>query len=744
MALKKIQLRPGIFREGTNYANQGGWYDCDKIRFRSSFPEKMKGWAKNSTTQFIGTCRAMIAWGTLAGQNYVGLGTTSKYYVQVSSGGSFIDITPIRATSTLSASNLMSTNNGSAAIYIRDAVNAGSAVVGDYVNIANAVAVGGITAANINTQTGWLVTSVFSATAPVVANPITVAATTNTISVLWANNTLEVGNFVFFSGITGPINGVPASDINSATAGPLVVTSLLGPSGARTGFTVRVATTSGGAPASGGGSAYTISVSDIKLTVGAAATSTAAGGTTAGPPATTLSYQLQVGLNVPVTGDGWGAGPWSRNGWGTAYGSLTPTSTLRLWSHDTFGQDLIINVRDGGIYYEAQTSIAASTATAPVRAVNITSLTGANNAPVVSREVAVSGSSRHVIAFACNPYGATAASPLLIRWSSAEDPADWQPRETNTAGDIVMSTGSQFITQIHAKQQIVIWTDISMYALEYVGAPYYFGLQQIGYGTSIIGPGAKSSVDDTVYWMGNTAFYTYNGTIKQLNCTVKDYIFSRLNSQQSQKIVSGTNLALGEVMWFYVSNSSPGPDYPIDSYVTYNYLQDVWYYGSLARTAWLDFAQNGLPIATGEDRYLYNHEVGNDDGSTNPASPIEAYIESSPFEIEDGDSFVFVRQIFPDLTFDNSTSASPPTATFTISGYNYPGAGITEPSLINSFGPDTAPVTAVSTSELNQFTQQVSLRMRARSVSVKLSSDGLGVAWRFGAPRFEIRTDGRR
>lgn len=740
MALKKIQLRPGIFREGTNYANQGGWYDCDKIRFRSSFPEKMKGWIKNSTTQFIGTCRAMIAWGTLAGQNYVGLGTTSKYYVQISSGGSFIDITPIRVTTTYTTANLISVNSGSAAIYIRDATNAVSANVGDYVNIANALTVGGIDAANINTQTGWILTGVFSSTAAVVSNPITVPVTTNTVNVLWASNTLEVGNFVFFSGITGTINGVPASDFNAA---PLVVTGLLGPSGARTGFTVRVATTSGGTQASGGGSSYTLSVSDVKMTVGAAATSTAVGGTQASP-ATTLSYQLQVGLNVSSVGDGWGSGTWSRLGWGTGYGGVTTSTALRLWSHDTFGQDLIINVRDGGIYYEAQASIAASTVTAPVRAVNIISLTGANNPPTVSREVAVAGTSRHVLAFACNPYGQSTASPMLIRWSSAEDAADWQPRETNSAGDIIMSTGSQFITQIHAKQQIVIWTDISMYALAYVGAPYYFGLEQIGYGTSIIGPNAKSSVDDTVYWMGDTAFYSYNGSIKQLNCTVKDYIFSRLNNDQAQKIVSGTNLALGEVMWFYVSNSSPSPDYPIDSYVTYNYLQDIWYYGSLSRSAWLDFAQNGLPIATGEDRYLYNHEVGNDDGSTKPATPIEAYITSSPFEIEDGDSFVFVRQIYPDLTFNNSDGTSAPSATFTISGYNYPGAGITEPTLVNSFGPDTATVTAVSTTELNQFTQQISLRMRARSVAVKLSSTGLGVAWRFGAPRFEIRTDGRR
>lgn len=741
MALKKIQLRPGIFREGTNYANQGGWFDCDKIRFRETFPEKMKGWVKNTTSQFIGICRAMIAWGTLAGQNYVGLGTTSKYYVQLSTGGAFIDITPIRVTSTLSSANLFSVNNGSASIYIRDVTNATTASVGDYVGVSGAIAVGGITATNLNTDLGWLVTGVFAVTAGLVLNPITTTNGTKVISVAWANNPLEIGNLVSVAGLTGgTIGGITTAEMS----GVFVVTGILTSGVTVTGFTYSVPTTDATSTATGGGSTYTIAVSDIKVVVGAAATSTATGGTTSGPPATTLSYQIQVGLNISGMGDGWGSGAWSRGGWGTPYANISATSALRLWSHDTFGQDLIINVRDGGIYYEAQASIAASTATVPVRAVNITSLAGANNPPTVSREVAVSGTSRHVLAFACNAYGAAVASPLLIRWSSAEDVTDWQPRTENSAGDIIMSTGSQFITQIHAKQQIVVWTDISMYALEYVGAPYYFGLQQIGYGTSIIGPNAKSSVDDSVYWMGDSAFYRYNGRIEQLNCTVKDYIFSRLNTDQTGKIVSGTNLALGEVMWFYASTSSPAPDYPIDSYVTYNYLQQVWYYGSLARTAWLDFAQNGLPIATGEDSYLYNHEVGNNDGSTNPASPITAYIESSPFEIEEGDSFIFVRQIFPDLTFNNSTGPAAPSATFTISGYNYPGAGITDPASVNGFGPDTAAVTAVSTTELNQFTQQISLRMRARSVAVKLSSDGLGVSWRFGAPRFEIRTDGRR
>lgn len=734
MALQKIQLRPGVFREGTEYSNQGGWYDCDKIRFRSGLPEKMKGWVKNTTTQFIGTCRSLIAWGTLSGQNYIGLGTTSKYYVQTSSGGNFIDITPIRTVTTLTA-NQMSANNGSANIYVRDATNADTAIVGDYVNIANAVTFAGIPVGSINTQTGWEVIGVFSSNAPIVTNPITTTNGTKTISVAWANNTLEIGNFISVAGLTGgTIGGITTAEMS----GVFVVTGILTSGTTVTGFTYSVPTTNASSTATGGGNTYTIGVDDIKITVGAAATSKAVGGSTAGPPATTISYQLSVGLNVQVTGDGWGAGAWSREGWGEGFGTLTPTQTLRLWSNDTYGQDLLINPRDDGIYYETQASIAASTVTAPVRAVNITTLAGANNCPTVSREVAVSGTSRHVLAFACNPYGEATADPMLIRWSAAEDVTDWQPRIENDSGDIRMSTGSQFITQIHSKQQIVIWTDISMYALEYVGAPYTFALQQIGYGTSIIGPNAKSAVDDVVYWMGDTTFYRYGGRIEQIPCTVKDYIFSRLNFSQAEKITSGTNLAIGEVMWFYVSTTSPGPDYPIDSYVTYNYLQDVWYYGSLARTAWLDFAQDGLPIATGEDLYLYNHESGYDDGSTTPASPITAYIESSGIEIGDGDSMMFVRQIYPDLTFANST-ASDPLATFTISARNYPGAGVSQT--------DNAPVDRTYNGlslPVGQFTEQLSLRLRGRAVAVKIGSDALGVAWRLGAPRFEMRSDGRR
>jgi hypothetical protein len=629
MALKKIELRPGVYREGTQYSNQGGWYDCNKIRFRSGLPEKMKGWIKNSTTQLTGICRALIAWSTLFGQNYVGLGTTSKYYVQKSSGGNYIDITPIRRTVTLGA-NSMACTNLLKTVVITD--NANEASAGDYVTITGATTFGGIPAADLNKE--QLITE----------------TTLNTIT----------------------------------------------------------------------------------ITVATAATSTTTGG---GTP--TLAYQISTGLDTVVTGDGWGAGPYSRDTWGSSYGDITVSQQLRLWSHDTYGEDLIMCVRDGGIYFESQADIETSTVDVPVRAKSFAQInallpvpyTGPNVPPVVSREIAVAGA-RNVIAFACNPYGDTVQDGLLIRWSASEDPTDWQPRTDNDAGDLRIPTGSQIITQIHTKLQIVVWTELSMFALTYTGPPDTFGLEQIGYGTSIIAPNAKAAVDDVVYWMGNTTFYVYNGKITQLPCTVKDYVFTNMNMSQAGKITCGTNLALGEVIWFYPSTSSTEPD----SYVTYNYINDIWYYGTLGRSAWLDFASDGLPIATGLDSYLYNHEVGYDDGSTNPPAPIEAYITSSPFEIGDGDSMMFVRQIYPDLTFRDSSAATP-SATFTLTAYNYPGSGPTQP--------DTAPVSAV-TSNITQFTEQVSLRMRGRSATMKISSVDLGVAWRLGVPRFEMRTDGRR
>ncbi len=711
MALQKIQLRPGIFREGTRYSNQGGWYDCDKIRFRSGLPEKMKGWVLNNNQMFEGTCRSLIQWSSLTAQNYIGLGTEKKYYVLYDN--SYVDITPVVRTVTLAA-NQMSATNGSNRVYIRDVDN--EAVVGDYVTISGATTFAGIPVGDLNKE--QTIVTVTNLTKTLGSTDMSATNGSQNLVITWANNNLAVGHYVTITGATG-FAGIPTGDINTTHVITAVATNTI---------TVVVATAAT-SDATGGGAA-TLTVNDIGINVATAATSTAVGG---GTP--TLAYQLSVGLDTVVDGPGWGAGPWggpitdeypSGVGWGESYGNITITQQLRLWTNDNYGQDLIINPRGGGIYYEAQSDIEAGN-----RAVNITTFETPSYAPTLSQSVAVFGPTRNVIAFGCNPYDDNVQDPMLIRWSASENPGDWQPRADNDAGDFRLAAGSQFITHQETKQEIVIWTDIAVFSMRYVGPPFTFGLEQLGYGTSIIGPNAKVAVDDRVYWMGATAFFGYAGRIEQIPCAVKQYVFSDLNYNQAAKITCGTNVALGEVIWFYPSLNAQ----EVDRYVTYNYIENVWYYGSLARTAWLDFADQGLPIATGADNKLYNHEIGYDDGSTDPVTPINAYIQSSPFEIGDGDSMMFVRQIYPDVTFVESTTPQP-SATFTLLAQNYPGAPEGEQT-------DSATAQAVAT-ELNEFTQQVSMRLRGRAAAMRVESTGTGVAWRLGVPRFEMRTDGRR
>jgi hypothetical protein len=800
MALQKIQLRPGIFREGTRYSNQGGWYDCDKIRFRSGLPEKMKGWVLNNNDTFLGTCRSLIQWSSLTAQNYIGLGTEKKYYVLYN--GSYIDITPVVRTVTLAA-NQMSATNGSKRIYIRDVDN--EAVVGDYVTISGATGspdFAGIPVSEINKE--HVLVDVTNLTKTIGATDMSATNGSQNLVITWANNNLSVGHYVTITGATG-FAGIPSGDINtthvitaarnksitltedsmSATNGSQNLVITWASNGLAVGdfVTIANATTFAGIPAidintrhvitavatntitvvvatpatstATGGGAASLTVNDIVVSVATPATSTATGGaaatltvndvaidvvttatsTAVGGGTPTLAYQLSVGLDTVVDGPGWGAGPWggpvtdaypSGVGWGESYGNITITQQLRLWTNDNYGQDLIINPRGGGIYYETQSDIEAGN-----RAVNITTFETPSYAPTLSQAVAVFGPTRNVIAFGCNPYDDNVQDPMLIRWSASENVGDWQPRADNDAGDFRLAAGSQFITHQETKQEIVIWTDIAVFSMRYVGPPFTFGLEQLGYGTSIIGPNAKVAVDDRVYWMGATAFFGYAGRIEQIPCAVKQYVFSDLNYNQAAKITCGTNVALGEVIWFYPSADAE----EVDRYVTYNYLENVWYYGSLARTAWLDFADQGLPIATGTDNKLYDHEVGYDDGSTNPVTPISAYIQSSPFEIGDGDSMMFVRQIYPDVTFVEST-VSQPSATFTLLAQNYPGAPEGEQI-------DSATAQAVAT-ELNEFTQQVSLRLRGRAAAMRVESTGEGVAWRLGVPRFEMRTDGRR
>jgi len=438
-------------------------------------------------------------------------------------------------------------------------------------------------------------------------------------------------------------------------------------------------------------------------------------------------YQINVGLDTSVVGTGWGAGTWSRGAWNSAASVDLITDTLRVWTHDNFGENLLINVMNGGIYYWQPSGGLTNNP-----AVAISSLAGANTAPTIATKVLVSDVDRHVIAFGCDPLNNIGTQdPLLIRFSDQENVVDWFPTPENTAGDLRLGSGSKIVTAVETRQQILVFTDVSLHAMQYIGPPFTFGINMISENTTIRSPIAVAAVEDTVYWMGKNEFYVYNGGVQTLPCSVKDYVFSNFNSAQAEKCFAAVNSSFSEVWWFYPSSSSDNND----RYVVYNYLQRVWYYGTMVRTAWIDRGVEENPIAAARDGYLYNHEVGFDDGSTTPASAITSYIESSQFDIGEGDNFSFVRRLIPDLTFRSST-ALPPTANFTLKARNFPGGAYLQNN--------SKAVEKTASVPVEQFTQDAHVRLRGRSVAVRVDSDSTGTGWRLGSPRIDVRSDGRR
>ena len=440
------------------------------------------------------------------------------------------------------------------------------------------------------------------------------------------------------------------------------------------------------------------------------------------------TYQINVGLDTSVTGSGWGAGAWARGTWGSAATVDLITDTLRIWTHDNFGEDLLMNVMNGGIYYWDASAVNALSNPA----VALSDLAGADLAPTIATKVIISDVDRHVIAFGCDPLeNIGQQDPLLIRFSDQENVVDWNPTTTNTAGDLRLGSGSKIVTAIETRQQILVFTDVSLHAMQYIGPPFTFGINMISENITIRSPISVAAVEDTVYWMGKNEFYVYNGGVQTLPCSVRDYVFSDFNATQAEKCFASVNSSFSEIWWFYPSANSDNND----RYVVYNYLQNIWYYGNLTRTAWVDRGVNETPIAAGRDGYLYNHEVGFDDGSTNPASAITAYIESSQFDLGEGDQFSFVRRLIPDLTFRTST-AETPTANFTLKARNFPGGAYLQTN--------SKAVEKTASVPVEQFTQDAHIRLRGRSMAIRVDSDVTGTGWRLGSPRIDIRTDGRR
>jgi len=620
MPLTKLQFRPGIVRETTDYTNEGGWFDCDKIRFRNGYPETIGGWTRYTSTPFAGTCRSLHNWAALDGDLLTGLGTNLKFYIV--DGSAPVDITPIRRTVTLGSDPIETVAAGSGVVIVSDVGH--GALLNDYVTISGATAVDGITTGELNKE----------------------------------HQITEI-----------------------------------------------------------------IDTDSYKIDTGGSATS---GSVSGGGASVDAEYQINTGLDTAVFGTGWGAGPWGSGGWGSPATTTIPGAQLRVWSQDNFGENLIFCPRDGGIYYWVKSTGVAA------RAVNISDLAGANSTPTVAKVVLVSERDRHVLAFGCDTEASPGVQdPLAIRFSSQENITDWQTRPDNTAGEIRIGSGSEIIAAVQTKQQVFVLTDSSAHTVQYIGAPFTFGLSEVSTNTSVIGQNAAVAVGDAVYWMGVGEFYVYNGAVSQLPCDVKEYVFSDLNVDQALKVVCGANNSFGEVWWFYPSASSQS----IDRYVVYNYQQNIWYYGTMDRTAWADRSVLSYPIAAAQDGYVYYHEFGLNDGTANPAIGINAYIESSAVDIGDGDQFMFASRLIPDLTFRNSSGVSP-SATMTIKARNFPGA-----NFIDSYGNS---VVRTATVPVQQFTDQVFVRLRGRSLALRVSSDQVGTAWRLGSPRLDMRPDGRR
>ena len=700
MPFSKIIFKPGVNRENTRYTNEGGWYESDKVRFRQGSPEKIGGWTQYSSATFLGVCRSLWNWITLSAQNIIGLGTNLKYYLTI--GNQYFDITPIRSTVTLS-------------------------------------------------------------------NPFTATAGSSTITVAATSHGALINDFVTFSGAVGLGGNITAGVLNQQYQ----ITSVP-------------------------------NVNQFTFTATATANSTDASGSPGGGSAVVAAYQVNTGPAFQTPFSGWGAGTWGGGSWGNGQ---AVKNNLQIWNAYNFGQNLLFGPRGSGLYYWTAPTLSARgvalNTTGGTVTITNSSSTGApalitstvnlpNNSsiqlgttgalptglstnttyyvvnvlgtafnvsltqggipistssdgsgtqsisllmdvPLFQNYLQVSDSSNFVIVFGTNDYGSSTLDPMLIRWSDQQSTVVWYPDITNQAGSVRLSHGSQIVTAIQTRQEIVVFTDAALYSLQYLGPPYVWGVQLLSENTTIIGPNAAVLASGVIYWMGIDKFYMYDGRAQTLSCDLRRFVFQDMNYYQNEQVYCSTVEGFNEVWWFYVS----GTGNQINSYVVYNYLEKNWYYGTMARTAWLDTTLQNNPIAATYNGYLLNQEDGVDDNETGTPAPIDAYISSSEFDVGDGDHFVFIDRILPDLTFSGSTSGTSPITTMTLYALTDSGSGVTQ-----TYNNNVAYTAAYNITE--EFTGQVYTRIRGRQMILKMESNKVGTTWQLGAPRFNMRPDGRR
>ena len=682
MPLQKLQFKPGVNRDQTNYTNEGGWFECDKIRFRSGYPQKIGGWLRYGTFTIVGICRQMFNWITTASDNYLALGTSQKLYIEA--GQTLYDITPLRQT------------------FISPATN----------------------------------------------NCFTTVNGSKTVTVTITGHGGADGDFVTFSGVVGPIGGIPASEFNAE-------------------FIIDQ-----------------ITANQFTITLTTAATSTTSGGGSS----ITAAFQISGGNNNAAVGYGWGAGTWSSNAWGTS--SPSPVVNFqRDWFLQNFDNDLVANIRDGVIYYWKYSSGPTVRAT-PLATTTIDGV-APSDVPIEAMQILVSQNDKHLLAFGCTPLGGGSFDPLLIRFASQDQPNQWTPQITNSAGFLRVSRGSAIVYAVATRQEILVFTEGTLSSLQFLGTTDVFGLQELSDNISIISPRAVATVNNTAYWMGHDKFYAYSGRVETLPCTLRNHVFQNFNYDQADQVVSGTNEGWNEVWWFYPTANSQVNN----AYIIYNHLEKIWYYGTIDRTAWSDSSLREYPqaltatyftgaisgttltvsgitagalqvgsiitgtgvavgtkitaLGTGSgrtgtytvnisqlvvstamtgDSIVYNHENGLNDGS----EPMTSYIASSDFDLVDGDQFILTKRIIPDIGFTGST-ATAPEVTMLIKPRNFPGNAYT----------NTESANVIETS-VDVYTDQVFMRARARQMAIEIESSSLGVQWQLGSPRLDGRPDGRR
>ena len=692
MPLQKILFKPGVNRENSRYTTEGGWYEADKVRFRQGTPEKIGGWARISSSIFLGICRSLRNWTTLISENLIGVGTNLKFYI--SSGGQYYDITPTKTVRTLT--NPFATVNGSTTVTVTDAT--GGYSNGDFVTFTGASAVGGLTIS------GEFQLSFISGT----TYTITTASA--------ASSTASGGGTVFavYQVNTGPAIALPlvgwgagawgagAWGIGATSAEALRIWNqanfgedlIYGPRGSSLYY-------------------WDATIGYIAPTITLTIASPCVVTTTLNLPDLTAivletSGALPTGLSVGVT-------YYTRYVSATTFNlSTTPTGALI----DTTGSQ-------SGVHKISQ------------RGVLLSSLNGATGVPTSQNYFLISDASRFVLCFGTNEIGSSSVNPMLLRWSDQENPVDWTPTATNQAGSLTLSRGSEIITAIQTRQEILVFTDAAFYSLQYLGPPFIWGSQILADNISIIGPNAVAIASGVVFWMGLDKFYMYDGSVKTMRCDLRKFIFNDLNMTQSNQIFAITNEGFNEVWWFYCSSNST----TVDQYVVYNYLEDIWYYGTMARTAGLDSGIRQFPIAATYSNNIVEHENGLNDQETGTATAINAYITSSQFDIGDGHNFAFVYRMLPDITFNGSTSNSP-VATMYLNGLKNSGSGLNNPASVG--GSNSANVTGTAMIPVEQFTGQVFTRIRGRQMEFKVESDQLDMTWQLGSPRIDIRNDGRR